>query len=46
MQVSPTPTDESRRLAALAEFKLLDTPAEDIFDAFTRLAATLPTSPI
>jgi PAS domain S-box-containing protein len=46
MQVPPTPTDESRRLAALAEFQLLDTPAEENFDTFTRLAAAVCRTPI
>ncbi|MDB5069875.1 MAG: hypothetical protein JWM87_986, partial [Candidatus Eremiobacteraeota bacterium] len=34
-----TPPSEERRLAALYEYELLDTPSEDLFDSFTRLAA-------
>ena len=41
MQVLPTTQNEARRLAALAEFAILDTPIEEFFDAFTRLAATM-----
>ena len=46
MQVLPTVTDEARRLAALAELEILDTPTEVLFDAFTRLAATVCEAPI
>lgn len=37
---------EERRLAALAEYDLLDSSGEDQFDAFTRLAARLCDAPI
>jgi PAS domain S-box-containing protein len=46
MQVLPTTEDEARRLAALAEYEILDTPVEALFDAFTRLAATMCEAPI
>jgi signal transduction histidine kinase/PAS domain-containing protein len=46
MQVLPKTTDEARRLAALAEFEILDTPSEEVFDAFTRLAAAMCGTPI
>jgi signal transduction histidine kinase/PAS domain-containing protein len=41
MQLLPKTTDDAGRLAALAEFDILDTPTEALFDAFTRLAATM-----
>ncbi len=41
-----TTPSEDLRLAALYEYELLDTPGEDIFDAFTRLAAQLCDAPI
>jgi PAS domain S-box-containing protein len=43
---APIPPSEDRRLAALYEYEILDTPAEDLFDAFTRLAALLCDAPI
>ncbi len=43
---APTPPSEERRLAALYEYELLDTPSEDLFDSFTRLAARLCDTPI
>ncbi len=46
MKVAPQPSDEGRRLAALYEYELLDTPAEELFDAFTTLAAQLCDVPI
>jgi PAS domain S-box-containing protein len=46
MQLLPTTTDDAGRLAALAEFDILDTPTEAVFDAFTRLAATICGAPI
>jgi PAS domain S-box-containing protein len=46
MQVLPTTAGESRRLAALADLQILDTPTEALFDAFTRLAATICRTPI
>ena len=36
---APLPTNETERLAALRRYEILDTPAEDEFDDFTRLAA-------
>ncbi|GAC1402008.1 MAG: hypothetical protein NVSMB64_01060 [Candidatus Velthaea sp.] len=35
----PVPDNEDQRLAALYQYQLLDTPSEELFDAFTRLAA-------
>jgi PAS domain S-box-containing protein len=46
MQVLRTTTDEVRRLAALAELEILDTPTEALFDSFTRVAATVCATPI
>ncbi len=43
---APIPPSEERRLAALYEYELLDTPSEDLFDAFTQLAAQLCDTPI
>ncbi len=43
--VSPTP-DESRRLAVLHAHQILDTPNEDAFDAFVRVAAAICGVPI
>jgi len=43
---APVPRSEERRLAALYEYELLDTPSEALFDAFTRLAAQLCDTPI
>lgn len=41
-----TPPNERRRLAALLEFELLDTPAEAMFDNITALAAQICETPI
>jgi phosphoribosyl 1,2-cyclic phosphodiesterase len=38
---APIPPDEERRLAALANLGLLDTPPEERFDRLTRLAAAI-----
>ena len=47
MPQPPTvPPNEERRLAALYEYELLDTPSEALFDAFTRLAGQLCDAPI
>jgi PAS domain S-box-containing protein len=46
MQLLPKTTDDAARLAALAEFDILDTPTEALFDAFTRLAATMCGAPM
>jgi len=43
---TPAPPSEERRLAALYEYELLDTPSEALFDAFTQLAALLCDAPI
>lgn len=43
---APIPPSEERRLAALYEYELLDTPSEGLFDAFTRLAAHVCDVPI
>jgi PAS domain S-box-containing protein len=40
------PGTEERRLAALYEYELLDSPSEGLFDAFTRLAARICEAPI
>ena len=46
MQVQRKATDEGGRLSALAAYQILDTPNEDVFDAFARLAGTLCDTPI
>jgi signal transduction histidine kinase len=46
MLVPPTPKDESRRLAALYDYHILDTPGEETFDAFARMAAAMCGTPI
>jgi PAS domain S-box-containing protein len=43
---APIPPSEEQRLAALYEYDLLDTPSEELFDAFTRLAAQICDTPI
>ncbi|HEY0393614.1 MAG TPA: ATP-binding protein [Candidatus Elarobacter sp.] len=43
---APIPHAEERRLAALQEYDLLDTPSEPLFDAFTRLASSLCETPM
>src|ERR1700738_1858535 len=43
---APIPPSEERRLAALYEYELLDTPSERLFDALTQLAAQLCDAPI
>jgi len=45
-QPAPRPADEERRLAALHQLALLDTPPEARFDRLTRLAAALFDVPI
>ncbi len=42
----PVPEEESQRLAALAESRLLDTPPEEVFDRLARLAAQTTDCPI
>ncbi|MBV8601518.1 MAG: PAS domain S-box protein, partial [Candidatus Eremiobacteraeota bacterium] len=44
--ISESPSSEAVRLEALYDFQILDTPAEEVFDAFTRLAASLCAVPI
>jgi phosphoribosyl 1,2-cyclic phosphodiesterase/FixJ family two-component response regulator len=43
---APLPPDEERRLAALRELGILDTPPEERFDRITRIAAALADVPI
>ncbi|MDP2868793.1 PAS domain-containing protein [Methyloversatilis sp.] len=43
---APLPANEASRLAALAEFDILDTPAEQSFDAITRLTADICAMPV
>ncbi|HEX9441461.1 MAG TPA: PAS domain S-box protein, partial [Roseiflexaceae bacterium] len=42
----PVPVDEPKRLAALRDLRLLDTPAEERFDRITRMATRLFDTPI
>ena len=46
MRAAPIPLNESARLAALAEYDILDTPPEAEFDDFTQLASYLCDTPI
>jgi diguanylate cyclase (GGDEF)-like protein/PAS domain S-box-containing protein len=46
MRPAPLPADESARLADLASFAVLDTPAEEEYDALARLAAHICGTPI
>jgi PAS domain S-box-containing protein len=46
MEAAPLPIDESARLAALARYDILDTPAEDAFDDLTAIAAHVCGYPI
>ncbi|MBP8184895.1 MAG: PAS domain S-box protein, partial [Pseudomonas sp.] len=43
---APLPANEAERLAALARYNILDTPAEEEFDDFTKLAAQICAVPI
>jgi len=46
MEKAPIPENESKRLASLHALYLLDTPAEERFDIFTRVATRLFNVPI
>jgi PAS domain S-box-containing protein len=46
MDAPPLPGNESQRLRALREYKILDTPLEAGFDALTRLAAYILDVPV
>jgi len=46
MKIAPVPKDESRRLRALENLALLDTPQDERFDRITRVAADLFSVPI
>jgi diguanylate cyclase (GGDEF)-like protein len=46
MPPAPLPTNESARLAALAALEILDTPAEEVFDSFARVASALFDAPV
>src|SRR5260370_487879 len=46
MIAPPRPTNEAERLNALREYDVLDTPAEQVFDDLTALAAHICNAPI
>jgi PAS domain S-box-containing protein len=46
MKEPPTPTGEDERLATLTEYDLLDTPNEEVFAAFARVAAKTCGTPV
>lgn len=46
MPPAAIPRDEAQRIAELRALEILDTPAEDRFDVFTRLAARAANAPI
>ncbi|MDH4301208.1 MAG: PAS domain S-box protein [Nitrospira sp.] len=46
MQSAPLPENEASRLAALQQYEILDTPAEEGFDNLTQLAAQICGTPI
>lgn len=45
-QAAPMPLDEAERLAALHEYKILDTPPEQVFDDLTWLASFICQAPM
>ncbi|MDH5741156.1 MAG: GAF domain-containing protein, partial [Nitrospira sp.] len=46
MQSAPLPENEAARLAALQQYEILDTPADEGFDNLTKLAAQICGTPI
>ncbi|WP_291299044.1 bifunctional diguanylate cyclase/phosphodiesterase [Elioraea sp.] len=46
MAAAPLPPDEPDRIAAVHALRLLDTPAEERFNAFTRLARSIAETPV
>src|SRR5271170_4963767 len=46
MKEPATPASENERLKALAEYNLLDSPNEEVFDAFARVAAKSCGTPV
>ena len=46
MKEPPTPASENERLKALADYNLLDSPNEEVFDAFARVAAKSCGTPV
>lgn len=46
MKTALLPANETERLSALYEYRILDTPVEEVFDTITRLAATICEVPV